>query len=734
MVYYARSENSSGRRETVKEHLEMTARLCRLYAAEFGCGDIGEWMGLMHDFGKYGERFQKVLEGKAAHVDHSLAGAVFMSQKLGMKNRESSSLWPAAAAVRCHHGKLRYDFFGEMEAWAKGETVSPAGGTYSLSAREAKEAAAVFKSEITLPLTPPKCPCFAERHGENGRILQKMLFTRMLFSALTDADYSAAAQHFDSDYLKKASLPPLDIKDAAEKLDRYRAAASASSRASDNIKRMRDQLFEMCRRAGGQRKNGVYTLTAPTGTGKTLAVLAFALEQMMKFGKKRTIVVLPYLSIIEQNAAVYRGIIPQLIEDHSQAERGDEGARELSQRWDSPFIITTSVKFFESLFACTGPACRKLHRFADSVIIFDEAQSLPAELAGTTLNAVEELSDTYGSTVVFSTATQPKFGLLPHVFWQPEEIVQNREDLFKRADRVDTLWRLKSTLTARETAEEMAQHRNCCVIVNLRGQAAEIYRELKRLRGEDVFLLTSDLCPIHRTEVLSKVRDRLERGEGCLLAATQCIEAGVDISFDVMYRALAPLESIVQAAGRCNRGGSGGRGKLTVFVPEGKNIYPDSFYKRCANAVLTLSSRHEIDLNRPSHIEEYYEILFKNGGIDERKKLKDAVEKMDFEKVAEAYRLIEDDQLSVLVPYGSDGLFEHLAEEGRKGVTASFAAKAGGLAVRSYMREQIEKNCEKLYVMSEGVKTESGWYVLSNRAYYSEDRGLDFSEEFDGII
>ena len=209
MVYYARSENSSGRRETVKEHLEMTARLCRLYAAEFGCGDIGEWMGLMHDFGKYGERFQK----------------------LGMKNRESSSLWPAAAAVRCHHGKLRYDFFGEMEAWAKGETVSPAGGTYSLSAREAKEAAAVFKSEITLPLTLPKCPCFAERHGENGRILQKMLFTRMLFSALTDADYSAAAQHFDSDYLKKASLPPLDIKDAAEKLDRYRAAASASSRA-----------------------------------------------------------------------------------------------------------------------------------------------------------------------------------------------------------------------------------------------------------------------------------------------------------------------------------------------------------------------------------------------------------------------------------------------------------------------------------------------------------------------
>ncbi len=738
MIYYARSENESGNMETVQHHLLRTAELCKEFADSFGCAEAGNWMGLLHDLGKYSPRFQDVLTHTACHVDHAMPGAAVMSLKLcGKTNRMSSPYWPMVVAVRCHHGPIRYDLEPELRQWLRGDRYSPEKNEYSLVATDMKQAASVFNEEIQLPGCLPELPHISKTSDLFSYANSQMLITRMLFSALTDADYSASAEHFSQDYLEKSSIPPIEPKKAYEKLIAYKKEISKNSTADPAIDRLRNDLYEACCSAGAELPSGLYTLTAPTGAGKTLSMLAFALQQMCCQRKKRIILVMPYLSIIEQNSNVYQHMIPNILEDHSQAERDDDFAREISQRWDAPFVITTSVKFFESLFACTGPACRKLHQLADSVILFDEAQSLPVHLAETTLTTLRELSAHYGATVVFSTATQPDFNRIPGVSWEPKEIVPDPQAMFTRARRVRTEWRINASISLEKIASEMAQKHNACVIVNLRRHAQRAYDALKLLCDpDDVYLMTTDLCPAHRTQILEEVKTKLRAGRDCYLVATQCIEAGVDISFDVMYRALAPLESIIQAAGRCNRSDARKRGSFTVFLPEDSRLYPDPFYQQAANAVLTLNARHEIDLNELSHIREYYELLYGSGNIHEKKELREAVEHMDFQGVAKAYRLIEDDQLQILVPApGMEEEFQRLAQQARSsGVTASWMRAAAPLTVHSYNKEDVQRNCESLFTFSGRQKLPVNWYLLSNPALYDDRKGLQLSTAFDGIL
>lgn len=738
MQYFARSANLNGDKETVQHHLLRTAQLCGEYAEAFRCKEAGRWMGLFHDFGKYSQAFQEVLNGKRTHVDHALPGAAFMAAKLCGKRMDNSPLWPMVVAVRSHHGAIQYDLSAEIRDWGSGMASSPDGSTYSIQKQTLAEALKVFGKEVGIPATLPRLPDQTEteiiRHHS-----QTMLLTRMLFSALTDADYSASAEHFMPEYLHKASIPSIDPRKAYEKLECYLSGLSQNSTADPEMNRLRQELYHTCKYAGRTYSSGLYTLTAPTGSGKTLAMLAFALQQMIWQNKKRIILVLPYLSIIEQNAAVYRNIIPDILEDHSQAERNEEFGRELSQRWDAPFVITTSVKFFESLFACTGPACRKLHFLAESVVLFDEAQSLPVQLAETTLAALSELVSTYHTAVVFSTATQPDFNQMPGVTWKPQELVRNPQEMFSKCRRVAVKWALSHPTALETVATEMADYPNACMIVNLRKHAQKVFEVLtQQCELDHVYLMTTDLCPAHRTKILKEVTQRLKKQEPCYLIATQCIEAGVDISFDVMYRALAPLESIIQAAGRCNRSDVRKRGKVTVFLPDEETLYPDDFYQEAANAVLTLATRHEIDINELAHIREYYEILYSNHQSREKRELIQAIREMDFQKVSKAYRLIESNQLQILVPCpGEEILFNQLAEEARQqGVTASWMRRAAPLTVHSYQRKAVLNSCEPLFIYTDSHRTkiECNWYILSNPSYYDYRKGLQLSVEFEGII
>ena len=742
MTYFARSENASGERETITHHLRLVSDLCSQYTGEFGYEEIGKWLGVYHDFGKYSPAFQNVLNHQQKHVDHALPGAAFLVARLNIKPNKhglrcSNQFWPLTVCVRSHHGPIEYDWEPELVSWMNGERRTSYGGkfkTYALSCHDLNAAITAFcdENKDILPNTLPEVPECC-RTKETGYEIRIMLFTRILFSSLTDADYSASALHFNPNYLEETSTAPFNPSEIWDKLSDTVKALSKQSNGDPTLNQMRNDLFQQCVKMGQILPNGVYTLTAPTGMGKTLDMLAFALQQMICNGKRRIVVVLPFLSIIEQNAAVYRKILPDVLEDHSQADCEDDttASRELSQRWDAPFIITTSVKFFESLFSCTGPSCRKLHNLSNCVILFDEAQSLPPTLAETTLTTLKELSCTYRSTVLFSTATQPDFDALPDVTWTPKEIVPNPQELFDKSRRVSVRWHLDEAVTFDEIANDAAKDDQVCFIVNLRRHALSLYERLcVNFAPCDIFLLTSDLCPAHRTQILNEVKRRLRKHLPCMLVATQCIEAGVDISFDVVYRALAPLESLIQAAGRCNRGDTRREGRFTVFIPADSTLYPDDFYQHAANVVKTISKRHTIDLVNLKHIKEYYQLLFGTGAVSQNKQLANAIKSLDFQGVAQNYKLIEDNQLQVLVPCpGREEEVEALAEEGRRGITASWIRRAAPFIVNSYQRDGVLTHCENLcmYLGREREPVSTPYYILGDTRLYSQEKGLMLS-------
>ncbi len=739
MTYYARSANQAGEKETIAHHLQRTADLCRLFCATLGDASIGEWMGFFHDFGKYSDRFQDVLAGRAQHIDHALPGAALLYGKICRNgNNTALGLLPLALAVRAHHSALTNFDTGELDAWLTAHTdgKSPDGQCYAIPS--AKDPACQIALQAFIKENKNALPTYRPFPTDLPPLrqvgfLEWMLYTRLLYSALTDADYSASAEHFSPNYLTQTSAPPLDVTAAWESLEHYRQTLRQQAAASCDpaIVVLRDRLFQLCQAAGATAVPGTYTLTAPTGAGKTLAMLAFGLQQILH-GRRRMIFVLPFISIIEQNAAIYRKIIPQLLEDHSQmAPKDEQAARDLAQRWDAPCIVTTSVKFFEGLFSCRGPDCRRLHQIAGSVILFDEAQSLPVTLAGATLRTLQALCRYWGCTVVFSTATQPAFDVLPDSTWTPRELVPDVQSLFNAARRVDCHWQMEP-ISFSEIAYQAVQTPNACVIVNLRRHAHNVYTALQQLCPPDsVFLLSTDLCPAHRTAVLTEIRYRLQAGLPCYLAATQCIEAGVDISFVSMFRALAPLEGIIQAAGRCNRHDARCRGKLTVFVPQTEDpaqdqrLYPEDFYRQGANAVRTLLARHPIDLDDLSHIREYYTILYQDGQLHDKPDLTHAIEIGDFQETQRQYQLIQQTGVPVIVPYLEEqALYDRLCQAAADGITGDWLRQAAPLMVNCFDKKLVFDCCEQLHTPARyGIPpTPAGCYLLRDSKQYDSQR------------
>lgn len=471
-----------------------------------------------------------------------------------------------------------------------------------------------------------------------------------------------------------------------------------------------------------------------------MAMLHFALRHCQTHGLRRIIVVLPFLTLAEQTEKEYKELIPGLLVDHSQKDLPEE-ARELAARWDAPLVITTSVRFFESLFSDRPTACRKLHHIANSVVLFDEAQSLPAQLAPATLRAVHRLCERYHCTMLFSTATQPEFGALPplqkgkEAVWEPTELLPDHADLYRQMHRVNAVWCLEKDTPLADIAEEMAQQSSVCAIVNLRRHARTLFQQLSEACGgekESLFLLSTDLCPAHRLEVVETIKKRLKQGRPCRVVATQCIEAGVDLDFDAMYRALAPLEAIIQAAGRCNRNGRlPNGGQLTVFIPdEVGNLYPGREYERAANVVKDLWSktRRGLDLDDPALIAEYYALLF--AGSKEDPALKQALTRKNYPAVREAYQLIRQQGIQVIVPWGKPENFQAIAKEALDhGLSGELLRKAAPITVSCFERDWVEQHATPLYYINRryGQKTESGYYVLNtgHEACYDNVIGLN---------
>ena len=494
---------------------------------------------------------------------------------------------------------------------------------------------------------------------------------------------------------------------------------------------IRNQVFEVCGDCGEREPGGLFTLTAPTGTGKTLALLHFALRHAKATGKRRIIIVLPFLTLAEQNAAVYEKIMPAVLEDHSQSRLGEE-MREFAAKWNMPFIITTSVKFFESLFASKPTDCRKLHNLAQSVVIFDEAQSLPPHLTGATLKTINELCERYQMSMVFSTATQPDFDAIPDVNWKPREILPEHVIYYDKLRRVAVDWRLKNRPPLADIAEEMLEQTSVCGIFNLRRHAREVFDKLYEKDPGSTFLISTDLCPAHRLQVVEQIRNRLEEGKPCRVAATQCIEAGVDLDFEVLYRALAPLDAIIQAAGRCNRNGKQ-LGKVIVFEPDDNRLYPDDWYHNAAKIVKQIVLENGIDINDPEHIKRYYSELFADAR--DQQALTKAIRERDYAQVDKHYRLITSGGEKLIVPYsGILGEYRAVCSELKAhGITPGLMKEAAPFTITVFDRGNLKDFAEPVYFRRNrnGEPAESGYWILRAQyeKCYTDEGGFKLPEE-----
>ena len=743
--WYAKSKRSGREQVEVKDHLYAVGKLSKEFGSQLGMEKEAEIAGTVHDAGKFTDKFQDVLEGEASRIDHARVSAAFLwwfliktSKYTGKETKEhisgkftNTNYAPIFEAINAHHGtllcynQLRYSLCECMTAqkWLEGNDGKEVALTGEENYKALKE---IFCEEL---------PEWKRISLRNMTLCEeeRMLWSRLLLSCLVDADYTESAIE-DGELIPEP--PKCDAENWLKRLHAYRAELARNSTADEKLNALRNELFETCGKAGDNAP-GIYTLTAPTGTGKTLALLHFALRQCCKNGQERIIIVLPFITLTEQNAMEYRKILGNdvLLEDHSQCQLTDE-QRKFAQRWDRPVIVTTSVRFFEGLFAAKAPNLRKLHRLANSVIIFDEAQSLPAELFPATLKTIQALCNLpkKNVTMLFSTATQPDYLSIPNLTWQAMEICPNYAEMYQKLRRVQVTWRIlpNERMSWEEIAQKMAAQRSICTIVNMKKHAKKLFDALQLVcESESIFYITTELCPAHRRAVIEQVKKRLHDGLPCRVIATQCIEAGVDLDFDSVFRALAPLESIIQAAGRCNRNGRHPEGgQVLVFLPDEDNLYPDNWYGKAAMLVKELNDEKTIDLMNPSDIQRYYQQLFRRlKGAD---KLNEAIKAQDYAGVEKNYRIIKNDGVQVLVPYEPENnRFEQLKTDALEhGVTAEWMRKAAPLCVTVYANDDFNRYAEQLYFAGKRNETmqPSGYWVLRRKEDYHMDTGVQLKD------
>jgi CRISPR-associated endonuclease/helicase Cas3 len=787
--YFAHSSNKAGSPwEPLKEHIDCVAKRAAQYASEFGAAEEAAIAGIWHDLGKYSDVFTKRLRGEVSGLDHWSMGAIAALHTF----REKAIA--AAVAIQGHHVGLQEGLGANIKEGLDPAKLSDA-GTHpnQLTLTEADWSILLerFKDDgFQIPASPRK-PLYNFKAPHIGA----MLDARMLFSALVDADYVETEAHFEgnADGTKnyRPMGPDLQPEQALRIVTEHLAKLEKESTASAKVQSIRRQLLEDCINSAA-RSRGIFTLTAPTGAGKTLAMLAFALKHAAAHPEiRRVVMVVPFLSIIEQAADVYRELLEPhfgphyVLEHHSLADvemakedaardrdNEDEAkrtARLLTENWDAPLILTTSVQFFESLFANRPAKCRKLHRLANSIILFDEVQTLPPRLAVPSLSALSRLCERYGCTVVFSTATQPAFDQLHDqvksyaaLGWKPQTITPDPQRLFTHARRVDISWQIDESRSWESIAEELAKEENArsLCVVNLKRHAIKLVSLLHNKSGlKGLFHLSTNMCPAHRRKVLSEVRERLKSSNhaACRLIATQCVEAGVDVDFPVAWRALGPLDGIAQVAGRCNREGKlMEKGRMVVFLPERETsreyLYPPGGYKEATETTKTLFEKKKneavekgisfekaFDMYDPELFDEYYQLLYNLTGLTEfdpdRNELANAIHLRSFVKVSQEYRLIPQKNINVLVPYKDEiakfnELSDRLTEQQR--LTRDWIQEARPVTISIYRPKNGDSIWQYLEPapLGQGGKADD-WFIYLNPEDYDPLVGLNPKNQVD---
>ncbi len=759
--YFAHSANRCGEWHRTAEHLGAVASMAKAFLEPSEYATEAELAGFLHDLGKYGDLFQQRLRNpkQITGLDHWSCGAWVALRK--------HQALAAAFAIQGHHLGLRS--WQELEQHAAKAIPKQLPLNLRLSEPAPDILLTRLKADgIDIPKTG--CPMFNQVPEGIGDMLE----IRRLFSALTDADFIDTEAHFQGDKRGKIYRqrgPELDAERALQLLLEHICVLTRNSDAPAHVNSVRQDLLAACQKSADLPLD-LFTLTAPTGSGKTLAMLAFALKHAARHRLKRIILVIPYLSIIEQTADIYRSLFSAhdfgehyILEHHSLAGLGPEsveddaeGANEaerqrclLAQNWDAPIVLTTSVQLLESLFSNRPSTCRKLHRMAGSVILFDEVQTLPVKLAVPTLAALSHLSEEWGSSVVFSTATQPAFEHLNEAVkkqgvpgWNPREIVQQSQTMTDRLRRVRYHWPSQGEVRDwASVAGEIAAVTQGLCIVNLKKDARAVWEILAENGTEGVYHLSTNLCPLHRKAVLKEVRRRLASGEPCRLIATQCIEAGVDVDFPAVWRAIGPLDAIIQAAGRCNREGKQHAGDVRVFIPEHEPFPPMPGYKQATKVMLELLRRVGVDKFDPYDgelIGHYYRTLYDLCDPDfQSGELLQSIREIDFPEVARRYRLIDQDSINIIVPYSEQLLcYEELSEwADSKGLSAGWIRKTRGITVSIYRPRgdaPVWNAIKPVRYFRSGSLTQDEWFIYLRSEDYHEHLGLVLPEQLHLLI
>ncbi len=754
---YAHSSNKAGIKHRLSDHLSSVSKLAGDFLADMPLADEAALAGLLHDLGKYGDLFQARLKGETQGIDHWSSGAW-----LAISEYKAIA---AALAIEGHHIGLQH--FSKNHLRNINPRQLQINHPLQLSLSELN--LEVIKSRLIADGITPQINCTL-LGKELKSTISTMIDIRMIFSCLVDADFLDTEAHFNGTLKGKQYRRPgleLQEKRALEILLEHIKEVQALTMAAQEVAEVRALLLDNCLKAASLEK-GLFTLTAPTGSGKTLSMLAFALKHAIERRLRRIIIVLPYLSIIEQTASIYRTIFEShfgrdyVLEHHSLAEVGleksksdsegksgqletvDRRRRLLSENWDAPIIVTTSVQMLESLFSNRPSACRKLHRMSRSVILFDEVQTLPVSLVVPTLAALSHLACGYGSSVIFSTATQPAFNHLHKAIkshyvygWQPHEIISEPKSFFKRMKkRTHISWEHPDEgISWDDLATKLKEYAQVLCIVNIKRHARILWEKI----GDKALHLSTNLCPYHRRDVLDVVCSRLINKEPVQLVATQCIEAGVDVDFPVVYRAYAPLEAIIQAAGRCNREGRNETlGQVHVFQPliEGnENEFPDDHYKQAAQITKMLFKRYGADKmlhDDPDFITDYYRELYdisKPEAMSKTQRLLEFVTAGSFPDIAKEYRLIKQDAINVLVPYQPlIEVFNRLNNEGYKeGITSEWIKRAQPLTVSIYRPKSDDNIWDSLIPVKVAWRKEreqSDWFIYIRKEDYHPVLGL----------
>lgn len=645
--------------QLLRDHLNQVAQMAEESASKFGAGKLGRIIGLAHDLGKYSEEFQKRLEGLSGKVDHATAGAQEVRLRFGKKIGQA-----LAFAIAGHHGGI-----------PDGNSGSPGNLPERLGKSNIFDYTA-FAAEIDIPGLSKQDLVNMPFAREPAMSAFSFSFCiRMLYSCLVDADFLDTEKFMNVEkFMHRSGSVSMEtlFKRLTKKLE---TLAERNKQNLSAINNARGAILERCIEMA-EFKPGLYTLTVPTGGGKTYSSLAFGLKHAVKHGMDRVIYVIPYTSIIEQNAEVFREALEEavlndavVLEHHSNFEypegsfddwdKREKAHRLASENWDMPIIVTTAVQFFESLYSNKGSRCRKLHNMVNSVIILDEAQMMPIEYMKPCLWALAELVLNYGATVVLCTATQPAIKELIPGGLKPVEIMENPTELQKIFKRVNVNY--KGPMSDEELADAMAKLPQVLSIVNTRRHALLLSEKLLARTQEGVYHLSARMCSAHRREVLLEIRQALRENRPCKVVSTQLIEAGVDVDFPYVYRAEAGIDSIAQAAGRCNREGRRTEGNVTIFYPESHGMPSKGRFSKVA--ALTRSTARRLnqfngELLSLEAIDYYFNQLFdlERDNLDVKSILKKVREGEDglafpFASIARDFQLIDNSMISVIVPW-----------------------------------------------------------------------------------